>query len=225
MCARKGIFMSGSLDNLAASGVINFDADAYIKGTPPRYAGPSENYLPFDKPLFAEPQFYGIAPGEHMQGSGRDAFVTHDKKQSSGPTFKQVLAGLLATGLAGFAAFKLFFNTKVLLPGEKGFIGKSKEQLNSFLKSEKVKNVEEKAKETTKGFFAKCKELFAKGKEKLGSLFESKEAKKAREAAKRAEERTRKVTKGLKAAGVVLAGILGLYGLYTLIAKPKNKEG
>lgn len=50
---------SAALDNLAVNGVLNFDADAYIKGTPPRYIGHPNNGngIPFEQPLPYAPMY------------------------------------------------------------------------------------------------------------------------------------------------------------------------
>jgi hypothetical protein len=66
--------MSG-FDDLAAGGVLNFDSEAYVKGTAPRYVGNpyGNNNLPFDGPL-AYPGF-GITPGPYLSGAPvQDAF-------------------------------------------------------------------------------------------------------------------------------------------------------
>src|SRR5574344_2695920 len=44
--------IQNSLDALASNNILNFDADAYVGNTAPRYVGTlPQNYLPFDRPL------------------------------------------------------------------------------------------------------------------------------------------------------------------------------
>ncbi len=79
---------TNSLDNLAANNIINFDADAYVKGTTPRYAGNpegEEHYLPFDKPLLATPTSqYGISSGPQLHGApSKDAFISRGEEHKS----------------------------------------------------------------------------------------------------------------------------------------------
>ncbi|MFA7659263.1 MAG: hypothetical protein WCY19_07500 [Candidatus Gastranaerophilaceae bacterium] len=94
---------TNSLDNLAKNGVINFDADSYIKGVPPRYVGDPDGYvgLPFEQPLPA------------MQGTGqlsgqpsKDAFVKHDEVKTSATDWKKALMGVILAGLATFGVLK-----------------------------------------------------------------------------------------------------------------------
>jgi hypothetical protein len=98
---------TNSLDNLAANGIIDFDADSYVKGKAPRYVGDPDGYtgLPLDRPLMAEP--YGISPGAQLSGHpARDAFVNHGDKHHGNPTWKKALAAVLIAGLAVFGGIK-----------------------------------------------------------------------------------------------------------------------
>jgi len=96
-----------ALDNLASSGIIDFDADAYVKGTPARYVGnpdPAAGYLPFDQPLPAFPAQYGPAPQLPAQPR-QDAFVTHNKEEGL-PSWKKALAVVVLGGFAVLAGVK-----------------------------------------------------------------------------------------------------------------------
>lgn len=200
---------TNSLDNLASNGIINFDADAFVKGTPPRYAGSPEQqlYLPFDKPLMSTPDEgnkHNIKPGEKLSGEPeQDAFI------SKGHEYKPMnWRGWLMAGIVG---------SVVLYTASK--LGKI---------SDGAKNATEKA----KGFFGTCKD-------KVTSLFKPKEAKEAsKEAAKEAPKETKaaettiekaksklvslfdKMPKWGKPVAIGAAALLGLYGLYQVV-KPK----
>lgn len=99
-----------SLENLSSNGIVNFDAEAYVKEGHSKYAENHENdaYLPFDKPLLATPHLYGVQPGPHLGGHPEiDAFISH-KKEHPPLNWKQILIGLGAAGLATFGGIKLF---------------------------------------------------------------------------------------------------------------------
>lgn len=130
------------------SSLDNFGAEAYIAES--KYNSLSEKYIsPMDRPLNTATH-YGIVPGEHMQAPARDIFGTRDRNQAG------LLAGLLVTGVAGFAGFNYLFNTKIKLPCEnKNIFVKCKERITSFFDSIKAKQAESKAKEAAKGFFSK----------------------------------------------------------------------
>lgn len=102
--------MSGSLENLSSNGIVNFDADAYVNSGISRYAGNhDEGYLPFDKPLLATPQYFGVYPGPHLSGHPDvDAFITHGKEPFR-PTWKQILAGIGGLTAATIGTIKFVF--------------------------------------------------------------------------------------------------------------------
>jgi len=77
MCKRKGYLIMSygsytSLDSLAANGIIDFDANSYLTGAPPRYAGKlySNNSLPYQQPLMDMYSPYAMAPGIGYSGGG-----------------------------------------------------------------------------------------------------------------------------------------------------------
>ena len=96
------------LDALAANGIIEFDADSYVRGKPPRYVGDPDGYvgLPFERPLPATNE-YGIMPGPKLHGEPSvDAFISreHTEKPSNwkGFLFGAFVATLGALGLYKF---------------------------------------------------------------------------------------------------------------------------
>lgn len=90
--------LPSALDNLAANGVINFDADAYIQGKPPRYVGEPKLYLPFEQPLCGCPcQCQGA---RLPQQPSHDAFINNHQEKSEGPAdWKKAATAVLIAGL------------------------------------------------------------------------------------------------------------------------------
>ncbi len=96
--------LPSALDNLASNGIINFDADAYVKGETPRYVGnPGQACLPFEQPLPAFPQ-QGRVPQIPEQPK-KDEFV-HKKEEKGNPSWKKALAFVLVAGAAAFLGFR-----------------------------------------------------------------------------------------------------------------------
>lgn len=199
----KGCFMvsNSSLDSLATSGVINFDADAFLKGTSPRFVGsPSNQYLPGE-----QPPSYGVTPGSKLNGEPeRDAFVKHEKENTP-PKWISMLTGFLVATLGVFGVVKaksLFDKNKVdaeTSTEKKGIFTQIKDKISSLLKSKDTKAAEEAKKAA-----------------------EEAAAKEAKEAAKKAGFWA-KHSKGLKIAGVGALSLLGLYGLYEIISGRKTQ--
>lgn len=137
----------GSLDNLATNGIIDFDAEAYVKGLPPRFIGRPERYvgLPGEMPLMAEPPAYGVYPGAHLSGHpGRDGFEHHEIEEGSNPSWKQALMTVLLSGLAVVGAIKYrskiveLFNKKKAAVTSPSF----KQKVSDFFSNAKTKIVE-----------------------------------------------------------------------------------
>lgn len=206
---------SSSLDSLASNGVINFDADAYIKGTQPRYVGnPEQSSLPLEGPM--NTASHGVTPGDKLSGGPkRDAYVgslgTEEHKKTS---FPKILTGAIAAGLAIFGGIKV-----------KSAFDKRHSNLDvlGIEPGEKIP-----LKNKLKGFWTNIKEgaitWFGTAKQKAELA-----AKKAKEEAERlAKERKGKMPKWLKVSGLVAGGALALYGLFNLIAHgiqlPNNKK-
>ena len=92
--------LPSALDNLAANGVINFDADAYIQGKPARYVGEPKAYLPFDQPL-------NVYQGGPLSGQpAHDTFVNQLDKPAGPADWKQAATAVLLAGLAVFVGVK-----------------------------------------------------------------------------------------------------------------------
>lgn len=105
---------TGAYDRLAANGIIDFDADAYIKGTTPRYVGDPDGYvgLPYDRPLPVMNQPMGPYPGAHNRPQlhaqpNKDAFVTHSDKKRTNIHWKEALFGVLLAAAGVFGGIKL----------------------------------------------------------------------------------------------------------------------
>ena len=109
---------TNSLDTLAANNIINFDADAYVKGTPPRYVGDpdGEQYLPLDRPIMANYPQYGINAGPQLHGEpSKDAFISHgeDHKKIDIPWATILTIGSIsALAIAAGIKIKSFLNNR-----------------------------------------------------------------------------------------------------------------
>lgn len=94
--------LPSTIDNLTSAGIIDFDAESYVKGTAPRYIGAPRACLPFEQPL---PVFQ--APNKGIPGlpnqPKKDEFV---HKAEGTPAWKKTLAGLLVAGLIAAVALK-----------------------------------------------------------------------------------------------------------------------
>jgi len=110
--------MSFELDNLASLGIIDFDADAYINGTPPRFIG---------SPAYPT-SFPGVAPGSALAGQpDKDAFTKHEKGEDSneGNWVSKILIGGALVGTGYILGRATTFCGKVLHIFKKdGAIGK-----------------------------------------------------------------------------------------------------
>lgn len=135
------------LDRLAANNVINFDADAYVKGTPPRYVGNpdgDDHYLPLDKPLLANyGAQYGLTPGAQLHGEpSKDAFISHGEEHKSfGPSLPQFLTITSLVALAVYSGTKvksLLTNKKNITLDKKEFITKIKDGVSSLTKPKEL---------------------------------------------------------------------------------------
>src|SRR5574344_1240294 len=110
-------------DNLVSRGILNGDANAFVKGTAPRYGGnpfPKE-YMPLDQPVLTPmtPGFGYPTGGMYLSGQpSSDAFVYNNNPNKSTertlPWIKMILgAGLLATAsLIGLDALKKHLDGK-----------------------------------------------------------------------------------------------------------------
>lgn len=173
-----------AIDNLAVNGIVDFDADAYVNGTPPRYVGRprSPQYPPFEQPLPAYPMYPQQlqAPALHNQPH-KDEFVNH-----SDQNWKKTLFGTLLAGVAILGAVK--HKDKLVSFFKEKIVPIFKEKTAKDLGKEAVKtHLEEAAKETAKSSESKVKSFFSK-------IF--------------------KVPTWAKVIGGSALGLLGLVGLY-----------
>lgn len=102
--------IQSQLDTLSQNGILNFDADAYVKGTSPRYAGElPKQYLPFDRPLGCYPtQPMLLPPGTKLPEQAKtDEMVKNGNEPKKTSTWKKVLFGLLGVGLIIGGGYKI----------------------------------------------------------------------------------------------------------------------
>lgn len=111
-----------SFDSLAANGIINFDADAYIRGTTPRYVGNPNmgNGLPFEQPLNAMPSFPPL--GSQLPHQPIKDEFSHEKHEKKEKDWKELLTLGVIGGTAVYAGIKYknsikkMFSKKVKTP-------------------------------------------------------------------------------------------------------------
>lgn len=115
------------LRNLATNNIINFDANAFVKGTKPEFVGDpdGEQYLPLDRPIMAEfPHGYGITAGPQLHGEpSKDAFISHgeDHKKIDIPWATILTIGSLsALAIAAGMKIKSFLNNRKTAPLKTG---------------------------------------------------------------------------------------------------------
>lgn len=111
--------LPSNLDMLASAGIIDFDAQSYIQGTPARYWGAPQTYLPLETPLPQMPYkgntgYNGIpgqpplvGPAAVLPSQPAQDIFGHPSVKSKTATWKKVLAGVSTAVLVGLAAFKL----------------------------------------------------------------------------------------------------------------------
>lgn len=197
----------GALDSLASNGIIDFDANAYVNGTPPRYIGaPSDGIsLPGELPAYAT-KAQGNLKGEPEV----DAFISNSEKKTNNMPLSTILTG----GAVAAIIVGLGIKAKSLFKGPnqnaKGFIGSIKDKVTTlFTKKEEVKS----------------EEKLNTGKEATKETSKTKEA--IKKAVKEGEGFFKKHPK-LKTGGLVAAGVLGLYGIYKILTghkiEPQQQE-
>lgn len=192
---------SNSLDNLASNGIINFDADAFVRGTEPRYAGkpgPTPQ-LPLDQPIMDyDPKSYGVNAGSKLHGEpANDAFIRHGESSSHKTNWVKTLLLAAAAALGLSACAKAFAGKKAVKKGKEkvnGFFAGLKDKLPSWAKP-KDKAAEEAAKKAAEE---------AEAAKKVGFL--------------------KKIPKWAKYTGGTLAGLFGLYEAYKFITRKKAPE-
>ena len=96
--------LPSSLDRLASEGIVNFDSEAFIKDTAPRYVGAPQLSLPFEQPLYAYPPNQSTGPILPAQPK-KDEFLNKPPK-SGNPAWKKILAGGIIAGLLALVGIK-----------------------------------------------------------------------------------------------------------------------
>lgn len=99
--------LPSSLDQLASEGIVNFDSEAFIKGTTPRYVGAPHMGLPFEQPLNTynpAPQ-HGAEQPQLAKQPHKDEFI-NKKEEHKIPAWKKLLAGGLLAGVIAFVGIK-----------------------------------------------------------------------------------------------------------------------
>lgn len=201
----KGSFMSSSMGNLAANGIINFDPDAYVMNGISRAMAEDDVSLPFDKPLYASPYVpYRVAyvnPGQPH----RDMYMSNH--ESRGISWTELLAGLLVGGAATYGGFKLL---------------EKKEGANTATAATAEK----------KGLWVKTKDFAKKCKDKVVSWFKkTKDVSETEKAIREAAKDPAKAPKGIfnkyskwKIAGIAAAGVVALYAIYKAFSSRRQHD-
>lgn len=216
-----GTSMNSALDNLATNGVINFDADAFLKGTKPRYVGSPEPelYMPGDQPLLDSPNIpvYGVTPGAQLKGQpSRDAFVSHEGAENSGSIS---IKTALTAGIIGVLG--IFTGSKI-----KSKFGKQGASVGSGKAAARISTIKDKISNTAENLASSISAWAGKGKAPEAA----ETAKAAKETVKSAAETIEKkkgIPKPVKIGALVVAGALGLYEIYRAIKeriKPAPQE-
>lgn len=201
------MFGNSSLDSLATNGIIDFDANAFVKGTPPRFFGsPGNNAY--------GGQSYGVTPGSRLNGEPEnDAFVKREKEHTP-PNWLSMLTGSLVAALGVFGIVK----AKSILDVKKAKEKAEVDEFDDFDEFDKFDKVKE-APEAKKGILTKIKDG-------ISSVFKSKEnTKNTEKAAKDVAKKAGFWAKHpkLKVTGIGALTLLGLYGLYEVVGKPKHQ--
>ena len=189
-----------ALDNLARSGIIDFDANAYIKGTKPRYAGsPNTSYgsgLP------------GVTTGD-TYGPKSPYEISGNYKKSN-----KILTVLGVTGATGVLTAVFGSKIKALVQKIKNKRVEAKaNKANKANTGKTAKKVKETVKNTTKNTAEKSKVATKTVKEKGSSIFK-----------KAGNWFKNKCPKGVKIAGLVAAGLIGLNEIKNIIQDKLTKR-
>lgn len=194
--------------NLASIGVIDFDANAYIRGTKPMYVGSPEPplQLPFDAPIgsnFSCPASFNSSFGGPRLNSqpSADAFVSHEKG-SEGISLKEGLFGGLLGTLGILGLVKLL----------------SKKKADPLIDDEAI------TAEATKkpSIWKRIKNLGSTAWAKVKSIG-SGAGKKVKGAGSTILEKTKGLTKYEKGIIGTIIGTLTLYGLYKIFSNPQQE--
>lgn len=204
---------SSSLDSLANYGVIDFDADAYIKGTKARYVGRPNGgeYLPLDQPLYSPN--YGIAPGAHLSGHpSQDAFV--DRGETKRTSWNGIFAGGIIAALAIFGGSKvkeIFTKNPDKVTEMTSLFQKCKDGVKKFFKNSESKAVEESIKQKTS--------VVAETAATEAAKTSTNGAKKG--IIRSVLDKISGLPKKVKVAGGIGLGVFGLYEIYKHLTPPQ----
>lgn len=208
--------------NLASLGIVDFDSNAFIRGTKPAYVGSPEPKveLPFDAPLpiyssNVYPNYlYSNGPTLSSQPS-KDAFVSH--RQNEGISLKEGLFGGILGALGLLGVYKLISRKK------KPEAPKATPEIKTETKAEA------KAKAATSKAAAKAEkaaEDVAKTAEKPTVWARVKGAgstafTKVKSAGSTVLDKAKGAPPWIKVAVGITAGVTTLYGLYKAFSHPQ----
>ncbi len=200
---------TSSLDTLATLGVLDFDADAYVKGTKPKYVGnpQTSNMLPYSKPSNGYSS-YGIQSGAYLSGyPAVDAFVSRgEKKAPVQVPWKELMTGGVLSAIAIYCGSKI---KKIL---------KSKPDLAKNI-STTIDNCKTKAKSIIKGT-GEIAESTAKTADKTTKIAKKGIINTVKESFLKAKDIVSKLPKNVKIVGGIGIGLIVLHEIY----KATNKN-
>lgn len=203
--------LPSSLDQLATYGVINFDAESYIKGKAPRYVGaPNGNPgLPFDQPIGAP----GVYQGAQLSGQPhKDEFVNKEGEQeqeSKNPSWKKVLAGVVAAGAATFLGVK--YGPKIASKFKKAPVPAPTASTATTAAVVPPVSPPPAAK------VSKIKNAFSKIKRGVSKVFT-----KTKDLAKKIWPKFKALPKGVQIGAYIAGGLTVLYGVYKVFSGGKH---
>ncbi len=222
-----GLGSNYALNNLAASGVIGFDDDFNITGN----SYNQEFLSPLDRPLYdARMGYYGIKPGKNLSGTPKTDVLSFQENRER--PFKFPFKGVLAGGLVGALAIglgvkikSLIKNTSKKVAGKKGFLKNIKEKITSIFSNNKIEDANK-----TPVFDIiknKANDIGNKTKKTVEEITKKPFFDKAKNMAKNVLEKGKevfaKIPRGVKIAGLIGAGLLGLYEIFNIITAPRNQ--
>lgn len=199
---------SSYLDSLHSNGIIGYDAETYINTGKQNFG--SEGQINNGLDLSVAPLVAGIKPAS---GPATDAFVKREgtkEKTHTGfsPKLLTAVIGLTLAIGAGFKIKSVVKNkkksaTSITAEPKKGFFKRCKEKISSWFKPKNNQPTEATATtETTSKPTGKIKETASK-------------------AAKSVKEWFQKLPKGVKIGGGIVAGLIGLLGIYSIATSNK----
>lgn len=156
------------LDMLAQNGIFNFDADAYIYGTPPRYGVPAEM---MERPIMGNPYCVPCLPQSRFVPQNvpqKDTFIHNEVPKHKESNLKEVLLVGILSALGLFAGYKCKNNIAPHIPGTKA--NKAKKAAATVAAAATQKAKEAASQVDKKGFTAFLKKHWKIGAISVGSL-------------------------------------------------------